>query len=593
MPIPPTADAPRTPAYWPRVRRLLVGLVLCRGVVALCVVPPFEGWDEYQHVGYVEHVRQTGQAPVLWKTSVSPQLLAEVVKFPQPPVAVKDQLGALGAVDYAAFWARHNPGVAGQSPPAFRGGSHALYQAQHSPLAYRLAVPVYAALGGAKNLRASVGGLRLVNVALTAGAVWIVLGALRRVMRREGDAALAGLALAAHPLFLLNGARVANDALGVLLASAAVAHGLALVVAPDGARRFAARCLGAGLLVGLAVTAKSTNFGLVPFAAFVWLAATARARVPAGRAVLAGTLMAAGCLAVVQSELRFNLAHYGSLTSMQEGVINAHKGVTRADLLRSAATFDWPKAVGDLWGRGLFFTGGWSFLRPYPKAVRAYRDAVTVGLLGWAWWWAVALARRARKAEAPAPAFVSPWVPAACLVLVAGYTGALAYHMVQSRLTWGVSTTNPWYASPALPWFLALVTAGGVSWPLGRWLRPAVPVALAGAGLSAEFIAAWGAMAPAYTGGASGLEALRRLAWLQPGFLGTPTLTAAAAAEVVVLAALVLTWRDANRAAAPRPARPELLSGPHARPVGKTAAGVGAEPGRPAPPRADDRDAAP
>jgi hypothetical protein len=552
------------PSLWPRVRWLLVGLVVCRGIVDLCVLPPFEAWDEYQHVGYVEHVRQTGRAAVLSETNVSSALLEEVVRFPQPAVAVRDQLGRLGGVDYAAFWLAHNPFEPNESRPVFRGGSHPLYQAQHSPLAYRLAAPVYAALGGAKNLRASVGGLRLINVGLTAAAVWIVLGTLRRIFRRERDAALAGLALAAHPLFLLNGARVANDALGVLLASATVAAALAMMLTSGAGRRLGLKCLGIGLLVGLATTAKATNIGLVPFGAFAWLAAVVRGKVPAGRAVLVGGLMAAACLAIVQSELRFNLAHYDSFTSMQEAVINRRNGVTGADLLRSAATFDWPRSVCLLWGRELFFSGGWSFLRTHPTAVQMYRDTVTLGLLGWACIVARGLVRRLRKQE-PSLIFTSGWVPASCLVLVASYTAALAFHMVQSKLTWGVSTTNPWYACPALPWFLVLVVAGGVSWPLGRWLRPAVPLVLAGAGLAAEIIAMCGPMSLTYSGGASGLEALRRLAWLQPGFLGTATLAAAAVGEIVVVAMLILTWRDDVRAEGDPAGCPPLLRGTHSR----------------------------
>ena len=533
-------------AFWPKVRWLLVGLVLCRGVVDLCVLPPFEGWDEYQHVGYVEHVHQTGRTAVLWETSVSSALLAEVVKFPQPSISVKDQLKPLGAVDYARFWERHNPFEPGQAPPEFRGGSHALYQAQHSPLAYRMAAPIYSALGGMKNLRMSVAGLRLANVALTAAAVWVVLTTLKRVMRDERDAAIVGFALAAHPLFLLNGARVANDAIGVFLASSAIAYCFSLIFTSQGARRFGVSCLGAGLLVGLAVTAKATNVGLVPFAAFAWFAAAVRGRLRVGQAVFAGALMAAGCLVIVQTELRFNLAHYGSFTSMQEAVINRHKGVTQADVLRTASTFDWPATVSKLWSRELFLTGGWSFLLPYPKIVRVYREAVAVGLLGWVCWGATALVRR-RKTLASQTVFISWWVPLGCLVVVASYTAGLAYHMIQSKLTWGVSTTNPWYASAALPWFLAMVVAGGISWPLGRWLRAAVPVTLAGAGLSAELIMIWGRMVPTYSGGATGLEALRRLAWLQPGFLGTATLALAFAAEVVVVALLVLVWRDSVR----------------------------------------------
>lgn len=539
---------------------MLVGLVLCRGLVDLCVLPPFEAWDEYQHVGYVEHIRETGEAAVLGESNVPAVLLAEAVAFPHPTVAVKTQIGGVGAVDHSAFWAQHNPLEPGTSPPTYRGGSHGLYQAQHAPLYYRLAAPLYAALGGAKALRASVGGLRLANLGLTAAAVWIVLGALRRILRRERDASLVGLTLAAHPLFLFNGARVANDALGVFLASVAVAACLTL----DGnGRRFLLHGLGIGLLIGLAVSAKATNLGLVPFAAFAWLAAAVRGKVPARQAALGGLLMGTGFLAVVQSELRFNLAHYGHFTAMQEAVLNARKGVTPGDHLVVASSFDWPKTFGRLWSRDLFFTAGWSYLRSHPTAVRLYRDAVTAGLLGWAWWATAAVVRRLRGRQKPLPVFVTAWMPLACLVLVASDTAALGFHMVQSTVAWGAPTTNPWYACPVLPWFLALVVAGGVSWPLGRWFRPAIPAAMAGAGLTAELVGVWGRMIPAYTGDAAGFEALRRLAWLQPGCLGTATLTAAVIGEVVVIAMLVLVWHDALRAEGERPELSLLLRETH------------------------------
>ena len=51
-------------------------------------------------------------------------------------------------------------------------------------------------------------------------------------------------------------------------------------------------------------------------------------------------------------------------------------------------------------------------------------------------------------------------------------------------------------------------------------------------------------MIPKYTGWASWSLALNRLAWLQPPWLGTPTLFLAIATEVTVLAAIALVWRD-------------------------------------------------
>ena len=125
-------------------RWLLVGLVLCRGLVLLCVMPPFEGWDEYQHVGYVEHVRQTGQAAVIGETMVPPAVLEAAVQFPQPRHAVDDQLKPHGAVGYSTYWADPSLGASRRNEPALPGSTF--------PVLLPARGPVFGALGGVSNL---------------------------------------------------------------------------------------------------------------------------------------------------------------------------------------------------------------------------------------------------------------------------------------------------------------------------------------------------------------------------------------------------------------------------------------------------------
>ena len=508
---------------WSRFRWLLAGLVLCRGLVYLCVMPPFEGWDEYQHVGYVEHVRATGQTPILWQTKYPPGLLRRVVEFPQCRFAL-DQIGRLGAVGYAEYWTSGAGGLRGDP------GSVALYQAQHGPTFYRLAAPLFAALGGAGNLRAAVGGLRLANVLMIAAAVWVAAGALARLMRSERDAALVGLLVAAHPLFLINGARVANDALGILLATLAIAAALRL----GEGRRLLARSLLVGGLVGLAIAAKAVHYGLVPFVGVCWLLMVAANRgMPKGRAALAAIALAAGCLVVVGPDLRWNLAHYGSPTIVQEAIKNKADGKTTADLLATALRIPWRKQLLDLWLRWSMLAGGWSFLDTKYLWVWRFRRVAVVGLIGWAW----AVSRRTRFRPAP---FRSARTPVACVALCVGYTAALAMHMVQSTLAWGVSSTNSWYACAATPWFLALIAGGALCWPVGR-LRYVVPALLAFVFVVAEGILIWGPMVATYSGGAGGWEALGRLAKLQPAILGTPTLLAAQAGAFLMFAGALVT----------------------------------------------------
>ena len=521
------ADSPAVGAparRWARFRWLLAGLVLCRGLVYLCVMPPFEGWDEYQHVGYVEHVRATGQTPILWQTKYPPGLLREVVRFPQCRFAL-DQIGRVGAVGYPEFWAR-GPGTLRGDP-----GSVALYQAQHGPTYYRLAAPLFAALGGAGNLRASVAGLRLANVLMIAAAAWVAAGALARLMRSERDAAIVGLLIAAHPLFLINGARVANDALGILLATLAIAAALGL--GED--RRLLARSLLVGGLTGLAIAAKAVHFGLVPFVGVCWLLRIAANReVPRRRAALAAVALGLGCLAVIGPDLRWNLAHYGSPTIVQEALKNKADGKTTADLLATAMRIPWRKPLTDLWLRWSLLAGGWSFLDTKYLWIWRFRRLAVIGLLGWAW----VLPQRTRFRPAP---FRSARTPVACLALCVGYTAALAMHMVQSTLAWGVASTNSWYACAATPWFLALVAGGALCWPVGRF-RFVVPALLAVTFAVAEGILVWGPMVETYSGGAGGMEALRRLARLQPAMFGTATLLAAQAGAALLFAGALVAW---------------------------------------------------
>jgi hypothetical protein len=191
---------------------------------------------------------------------------------------------------------------------------------------------------------------------------------------------------------------------------------------------------------------------------------------------------------------------------------------------------DWGKVVRRLWLRDSFFAGGWSFLGTDVRLVKLYYFAGLAGLMGWGW----RVVARGRRESA---VFESARAPIACLVLCASFTAALGYHMVQSKLAWGAPTTTPWYACPALPWFLMIVAGGGLSWPIGRLPRGR-------AGAPDGRLPGGRVLSPSGTGwsrpireGASGLEALRRLSQLQPAAFGTATLLAAAIGSWVLLAA--------------------------------------------------------
>lgn len=497
-----TRDEHLDPSYR-RLRWLLVGILVCRGFVYMCVIPPFEGWDEYEHVGYVVHVAETGQPPVPGQTNLPHSLLAELVKYPLPRDVVALQLGRLGAVDYQAYWGE-------SARPTLRPGTMELYEAQHAWWYYRLVAPVFQALGGVAHLGRSVAGLRLLNLVFLAASLWVAYGAVARVARSEQEAAWAGLAIAVHPLFLINGVRVANDAFGVLLTTLAVAGCLTIDRNPRPI------CwLAIGVAAGLAALAKAVNFALVPFIAVAWLAWVARGRVSPRAAAFAGLAATAGFFVATQHDLRTNLARYGSPTAMQEALVNRSRGRTTGDLIHAAGRFDWKDRVRKIWLRETFVAGGWSRVPSPPLSIQAYSMVLTVGLLGYV---AGVGFRRGRPGE-----FKSATTPILCACLCLGYTAAMGYHMVQSLVAWGKPTTCPWYACAALPWFLVLAVGGARSWPTGL-LRGGLPIALAVVCLGTESLVVWGRMIPFYSGGASGLLALQRLGTLRPAALGTATL---------------------------------------------------------------------
>lgn len=512
-----------TGSRWRLTRSLLVAYFLCRGLIYLGVMPPFEGWDEYQHVAYVIHVRETGRPPTLGKANVSPALLGELVHFPQPRSVVAHQLGRFGVVDYATYW---RFGAARQPRPD--AGEIGLYEAQHGWGYYRLVAPLFTGLGGLTNLSRAVGGLRLLNLAFMAAAIWVILTLLPHLVPSQRNALLIGLVITSHPLFLINGLRVANDALGVLLATIVVVLCFRI---PENPGLWLGWCGFLGLFAGLAIAIKAVNFGLLPLLAAAWLFSAIRLRISPIGSAAGGAVLGLVLLLVLQGEFRENLSQYGVLTAMQEAIHNRRQGRSSADLIRTAMTFRWDVRVSRLWLRNTFLVGGWSRLMPNPMWSAAYAWAVALGLMG-------ALGAAAGFLRGKEPRLFSRRCFVYCTLITLSFTGALAYHMVQSKLAWGEPTTCPWYAGPALPWFLWLVAAGGLSWPYA-WARLLIPLGLTGLCVVAEQDMIWNQMIPTYSGGVSGLEALHRLARLQPPILGSTTVLMAESALILLLGTLL------------------------------------------------------
>ncbi len=545
---------------------ILPALVFLQGVVILSILPPLGAWDEDQHIGYIDHINRNGRAPELGHTVLAYSLIDRIVELPHAREQLI-QVGRLGAIDYRSYWEKRDRG---EKPSERKPGTIELYEAQHGSFYYHLAAPLYRLAGGADSLKNAVGWLRLVNVLLTAASVVVVIWGIKSVVRDGRLASWIAIVAALQPMFLLNGARVANDALGVAFASITIVLCLTIPRSP-----LFLRCLFIGIFMGLAARAKAIHWALLPFVSFALLAAAYQYRVKFKIIMIYGLLILAAIAATTGDEVASNMKRFGGPTAMQEAVVNraAGRGVERQ--IETAQSISWFKTIESLWFRDGLLIAGWEYYQPGPRIKRVYEFTLLLGLAGWGWSIVAGGLNAARRRKSKpsdvldytnreakyganldsnanagnlgrrgeSSLFVSYRIPIACMILIISYMLALAYHVIQSKLAWGRPTTNPWYGCAATPWLILLVVAGAAAGPVRRFavLIPAILVATFAV---AESTIVGGWMCVGYSAGAQGAESFGRLAELQPDWLGSSTLGSAIALIIVLYAIIIYRFRS-------------------------------------------------
>jgi predicted membrane protein DUF2142 len=511
--ISPAPTRESSPA-WRRLRWLLVGIFACHGLVVLCVLPPFEGWDEYQHVAYVDLMSQGGASPDSRHAVISKEFLTALTAFPQSARGA-EQLQSIGVRTYREWWSSHDAPVAPQETQPIP-----LYEMQQTSLYYRLAAPFYSLCGGVRDLRVSVCVLRLMNLALGALALWVVLGALVAICGAELHATIVAILVAVQPMFVMATARVANDALALLLGSVAVAL---LLRAAE--RRAHLYDIVAGLVSGLAIVAKSVNLALLPFAAVAVVIPAIHRRASHRESIGRAVLVAGSALATTLAFSLLTTGRFEMVPPIVEEVTNQTAGRGIRHLLSAAVQLDWFHDLRRLWLHDAFWVGGWSYLKPSDLTRRAFEIAIVVCVLG------LAIACVSRRSRERSVVFRDATDSAKLVALVLSFAAALAYHMVQSQAARGRVLTNAWYAALAWPWILALGYRGAMALP-GAVVRAAVPCAFLTIFVATDVIGSFRRMLPTYTGLPFGSRAFERMASLQPWFLGTVTLATASLVAV-------------------------------------------------------------
>ena len=496
---------------------LLVIFLAAHGVLLLTVLPPFEGWDEPQHVAYIQHLIETKEQPVFPQAKVSRELAARLAVFPHPQSSL-DKYGVMAYSNYFSDKLR----IGGLAVT----GDKTLYEAQHGKLYYLLVAPLFIASGGIFNLLQSVNVLRLLNLFLTIFSLILFIRFISATIAKKTHASLLALIACCHPLFLINGVRVANDALGIMLGTLVVLWGL---TPAKHARMVWAVSM--GLLLGFSVWVKSTNTSLLLFILACLAFSAYQKKISWRQGIIACVLFTICAIIADSSNIFFNIAHYRMVFPMQEAIANNDHGKTLVDLAIAGWRINLPKQLFKLWTVYNTWIGGWSFLIvPFVPAVIAF--LYTMAAAGWAY--------RVIRPCAGKSLFQDPSLSFRLFFLFLFISCGLAWHMVQSYLAFGLSATTPWYACIAFPFMLLLLYEGvfrisSLAAAIFGWL-------LVFLYLSVETYGIIFKMLPCYSGGMTGLTALRRISLLHPSWLGTTTFFASAVTAILLFIIITVLW---------------------------------------------------
>jgi phosphohistidine swiveling domain-containing protein len=323
-----------------------------------------------------------------------------------------------------------------------------LYQSQHPPLAYLLALPVWHVLHTAHPLEA-IAALRALNLLVVAAALVLFAAALERLVPPFGLRVAVLALVCLHPLFFQNVARVANDGLAVATGIA----GISLLVLADG-RTFFSRSVLAAACLAASVWSKQTSLTVIPALALLPLIGWAH-QVPRVR-LWRATMASAVAFVVLTAPLWiWNYQRYGVILTTQDSVELAARGSTSAALTGSFAQVPWASVVETFIVPGRPWVGGWSYLAMPPSLSTLhgwYWGAVLAAAVAGA---LMAMGRRSEQLDRMAIGTLG-----VCATVVLFTTLGMSYHIVLSQAVYGRVMTNPWYFMTVLPFFFVLLVRG-------------------------------------------------------------------------------------------------------------------------------------
>jgi hypothetical protein len=423
---------------------LLVWLIfLLRGLFYCVLFPLWEGYDEYTHFAFIQHLVTNHSLPEAAHTPISKEVLESLKLVPLPwtlrdieiPHATHDNYWRLPEDERSRRqrqlyqmprdWAHQ---------PASQSLRHLLnWEAQQPPL-YYLLLSLPLRLAWNSSLPGRVMLLRLLSVGLASLVIPLGFSIARRVVGSSAAALGVVALIASMPELMIDICRVSNDSLAIVIYSLVIYAIFEFLEHPCRLRIVAllAVSLGLGLLT------KAYFLTALPALVVVLVCLSCFKSMVRRKILFYGFLAVAGALLISGWWYWRNHVLTGSWSGVMPDVALRHMPLW--ELLRQIPRVDWKNALDVTFLSHIWF-GNWSFLQ-----VRSwiYHIFTCLALLSLAGLLSIAvMPLLKRNAQFP---FVSS--RRHLLVLIAVYAFfwlGLLYHVLITFVAQGISASQGWY----------------------------------------------------------------------------------------------------------------------------------------------------
>jgi hypothetical protein len=447
---------------------------LARGLFYVSIIPMWEGFDEYAHFGFVEHLNTKWELPEA-DERVSAEISSSLELVPLP-WSLRDWKAP--SVTHDAFWLlsadeRSERTTALKAIPMdlrTQMGKDYLYEGKQPPLYYVLAASIYRGVSST-DLATRVFVLRLFGVLLASLVVPLTFMVASEVLGRADQALGVAALITAMPGLFINVSRICNDTLAIALFSLLIY----VLLKADSWGRYGWPLISLVLTAGLLT--KAYFVAAVPAVAVA--AAMAIWKAPRQRRLRYAGLIST-CLV-----LGMVICGWWYLKSLSVGgpiwADAAPATSLRGALLSRVMEMHWRTAISVAWGSHIWI-GGWSFL-----GVRSWMYQVFswVFLIGFVGSFVRMLLLRSRS-------LLLLWL------MYLGFWLSMLYHAFVNFINAGTPVTTGWYLYAVVTCQMTIVASGLYLLLPQRWSSAAA--SLTGLLLLLEVYATHFVLIPYYTG---------------------------------------------------------------------------------------------